>query len=110
MSKLYAKSESASMTLYEDGRVFVNHEEYFPASKPPSEVAPFVVGDFVRVIGKHKYDENFIGEDGKVIAVDPNNGVGVEFARYNSRRHTLDGRVNIGHGYWFKAENLAKEE
>lgn len=111
MSKLYAQSESDTMTLSEDGRVFVNHQEYFPASELPPEVETFVVGDFVRVVGQGEYDYDFTGEHGKVIYVTERKaGVGVEFAQYDVSRHSLNGATRQGHGYWFEPLYLAKEE
>ena len=71
------------------------------------------VGNFVRLAGDTALDkkESYLNNHmyGRVLKIDVDGHVAVEFSRYNRELHNLGGLTQNGHGYWFLQAELVKE-
>lgn len=77
----------------------------------PVQENEFVLGDFVQVkwlVAAREYGIGLEGMYGKVIYINDNNLVGVEFPFSRQDFHSCNERTKYGHGYYIEAKNLRK--
>ncbi len=82
-------------------KIEIDGVEYIVVNPTPPPT--FEIGDYVKVKGTEEY--------GRVRCIEECEGtnIGVEFPRFDSSRHDLDGSIPHGHGWYYNLDELEKE-